>query len=98
MDKKDRLNRIFGTMSLLVLIWTWIAAVYYFAEMVEYSLESIGLYLWGIGLVLSSFIWWKYRKKWLDIFYVLKPSVLRLLVFVWHLFAYFITRNFMYKK
>lgn len=96
MKKKDLLTRYFGTMSLLVLIWTWIAAVYYFAEMVEYSLESIGMYLWGIGLVLSGFIWWKYRKKWLEIFYVLKPSVLRLLIFVWHLFTYFVTRNFMY--
>ena len=96
MEKKDLLARYFGTMSLLVLIWTWISAVYYFAEMIGYSLESIGLYLWGIGLVLSAFVWWKYRAKWLQIWYVLKPSVLRLLIFVWHLFTYFCTRNLLY--
>ena len=96
MEKKDGLTRYFGTMSLLILIWTWISAVYYFAEMIEYNLNSIAIYLWGIGLVASSFVWWKYRKKWLDIWYVLKPSILRIIIFVWHLFTYFVTRNIVY--
>ena len=96
MKMKDRLARCFATMSLIVVIWLWIAAIYYFSEMLSYSLASIGMYLWGIGLVMSGVVLWKYKQKWHEIWYVLKPSVLRLLIFAWHVFAYFVTKNIMY--
>ena len=76
MEKKDRFTRWFSTMSLLVLVWVWISAIYYFAEMVGYDLVNIALYLWGIGVVASIILLGKYRKKWMEIWYILNPKFL----------------------
>ena len=96
MEKKDVFTRWFSTLSLLVLIWVWISAIYYFAEMLGYDLVNVALYLWGIGIVLSILLLGKYRKKWMDIWYVLSPKVLRVIIVLWHLFLYFISNSIIY--
>lgn len=96
MEKKDRFTRWFSTMSLLVLVWVWISAIYYFAEMIGYDLVNIALYLWGIGVAASILLLGKYRKKWMEIWYILNPKFLRILIILWHLFLYFISNNIIY--
>ncbi|MDD6467732.1 MAG: hypothetical protein PUF50_06080 [Erysipelotrichaceae bacterium] len=96
MKKKDTLLKGFAYASLFMMVWVWISAIYYFAEMIGISMEQTGLYMWGIGLVGSIILYWKLHNKWYEIWYILKPSLLRTIIFLWHLFVFFVTRNILF--
>lgn len=96
MNKKDRFTKWFGLASLFMIVWVWIAGIYYFSQMLQISLESTGLYMWGMGLIGSIVLYYKFHDKWYDIWYVLKPKLLRNIIFLWHLFIFFVTKNILY--
>ena len=93
MKQKSTIAVNFGYATLLMLVWFVVAVVYYVAELLSYSMEQIGLWVWLIAIISSVIMIWKISKRWLEVWLVLRPSLLRATIFMWHLFVFLITRN-----
>jgi len=93
MKQKSSVAMYFGYATLLMLVWFSVAAVYYVAELLLYNMQQIGLWLWLMAIIGSVIMILNVSKKWLEVWLVLKPSLLRVTIFMWHLFMFLVTRN-----
>ena len=93
MKQNNSAAMYFGYATLLMLVWFSVAAVYYVAELLSFSMQQIGMWLWLIAIIGSVIMILNVSKKWLEVWLVLKPSLLRITVFMWHLFIFLVTRN-----
>ena len=96
MEQKSTSARMFGNATLLMFVWFIVAVIYYVAWLLSYSMEQVGLWLWLIAVVGSFIMIWRVSKKWLEVWFVLKPSLLRVTIFMWHLFVFLVTRNIVF--
>ena len=93
MERKSVMPKHFGLATLVMFIWFIVAVIYYCASLLNYSMVDVGMWVWLVASIGTVFVLWKISKQWLAVWLVLKISVLKVVIFIWHLFVFLVTQG-----